>query len=495
MTLDPHAPVIVGVGQITHRAAGLDDALEPSLLMARAIERATADAGLAGVPSPDALRVVGLLSWRYRDPARFVATELGISPRECGLSTMGGNSPQTLVNTTAGEIQRGEIDLVILTGAEASRSRQRARKAGVDLPWTKVADDVAPDRVLGEDLQMNHPGEIARRIAAPVQIYPMFETAIRAAAGESVEEHQAKIATLWAGFSAVAADNEYAWIREPKSAEQIATPGPTNRMIGFPYPKLMNSNNDVDQGAALIMCSAAKATELGIPRDRWVFVHSGSDCHEHAFVSERWDFADTPAIRAGGRAALDLAGVGIDDVGIVDLYSCFPVAVQLGAASLGLNLNRQLTRTGGLSFAGGPWNNYVMHAIATVVADVRNAPDEWALVWANGGYATKHAFGVYATHPPANGFRHAYPQAEIDALPRRTLAEPADAAGPTTIDGYSVMHDRDGNPEMAIAACQTPTGQRAWGTSADVALATAMCDGEWVGRAVTLTDDGTLHAE
>ncbi len=287
---------------------------------------------------------------------------------------MGGNSPQTLVNTTAGEIQRGEVDLVILTGAEASRSRLRARKAGIDLPWTVAADDVAPDRVLGEDLQMNHPGEIARRIAAPVQIYPMFETAIRAAVGESVDEHQTKIATLWAGFSAVAADNEYAWIREAKSAEQIATAGPTNRMIGFPYPKLMNSNNDVDQGAALIMCSAAKAIELGVPRDRWVFVHAGSDCHEHAFVSERWDFADTPAIRAGGRAALDLAGVGIDDIGIVDLYSCFPAAVQLGAASLGLSLDRQFTRTGGLSFAGGPWNNYVMHAIATVVADVRNAP-------------------------------------------------------------------------------------------------------------------------
>ena len=74
------------------------------------------------------------------------------------------------------------------------------------------------------------------------------------------------------------------------------------------------------------------------------------------------------AFELGGRRALEMAGLTIDDVAIVDLYSCFPSAVQLGAQSLGLDINRQLTRTGGLSFAGGPWNNYVMHSISTVVA-------------------------------------------------------------------------------------------------------------------------------
>ncbi len=495
MTVDPRSPVIVGVGQITHRADGFDDALEPSLLMARAIERAAADAGLAGVPNPDALRVVSLLSWRYRDPARFVAAALGIEPGERGLSTMGGNSPQTLVNITAGEIQRGELDLAILTGAEAWRTRRRARRAGVELGWTAVDDDVEPDRLLGTDLDMSHPAERARGLVMPVQIYPMFESAIRAAAGTSLDAHQQAVSELWARFSEVAAGNEYAWIRQARTASEIRTPGPDNRMIGFPYPKLMNANNDVDQGAAVIICSADRAAALGIPGDRWVFVHAGADCHEHPYVSQRWDFADTPAIRAGGRAALELAGIGIDDVAIVDLYSCFPSAVQLGAAALGLGLDRQLTRTGGLSFAGGPWNNYVMHAIATVVADVRRAPDEWALVWANGGLATKHAFGVYAGRPPAHGFRHASPQQEIDVLPRRQPAEPADAAGPAPIDAYTVMHDGDGNPQTAFAACRTPDGRRAWGTSTDADLAAAMCRGEWVGRTATLTDDGTLRVD
>ena len=365
MSLDPRTPVLIGAGQFVHRATGLDDALDASAMMCEAIRSAAADAGLADVPDPDSLRVVALLSWKYGDPAWVVANQLGLNPRETAVTTMGGNSPQTLVNGTAIEIQRGDLDLAILCGGEAWRTRMRARKAGVEMDWPKSPPDQVP-RLLGDDLEMNHPGERALHIGMPVQVYPMFETAIRAAAGRTVEEQQRLSSELYAKFSEVAAANPYAWIREAKTADEIRTPSATNRMIGFPYPKYMNSNNDVDMGAALIMCSVEKAEALGVPRDRWVFPHSGADCHEHNYISNRWSFAETPAVELGGRRALDLAGVGIDDIEIIDLYSCFPSAVQLGAQSLGISLDRQVTRTGGLAFAGGPWNNYVMHAIATV---------------------------------------------------------------------------------------------------------------------------------
>ena len=279
------------------------------------------------------------------------------------------------------------------------------------------------------------------------------------------------------------------------SAVDIRTPSSANRMVGFPYTKCMNSNNDVDMAAALIMCSADAAGRLGVATDRWVFPHSGTDCHEHAFVSHRDTFARTPAVEIGGQRALALAGVGIDDVALIDLYSCFPSAVQLGAMSLGLDpyvADRQLTRTGGLAFAGGPWNNYVMHAIATLMAELRDGADEYGLVWANGGYATKHSFGVYSAVPPANGFRHESPQAEIDALPRRQVAEPAGAAGPATIEAYTVMHSREGAPEHVISTCLLADGRRAWGLSDDPHTAAAVCDGEWVGREVTLDPEGLL---
>ena len=133
-----------------------------------------------------------------------------------------------------------------------------------------------------------------------------------------------------------------------------------------------------------------------------------------------------------------------------------------------------------------------MHAIATMVGDLRAQPGELGLVWANGGYVTKHSFGIYSTEPPTGGFRDDQPQAQIDALPRRELAEAGDAAGPATIEAYTVMHSRDGEPETAIATCLLADTRRAWGISSEPGLATAMCDGEWVGHDVELTDAGVL---
>jgi acetyl-CoA C-acetyltransferase len=493
VALDPRLPVLVGAGQVVHRAADLSEGRDPLDLMADAARAAAADAGLVDVPAVDSIRVVALLSWRYRDPARLLGDALGLAPAETVLTTVGGNAPQTLVNATAAEIQRGDLDAVLVAGGECWRTRTRARRAGAVLPWRTPPEGMRPSRTVGSDEPLSHPDELSLGIAMPVQIYPMFETALRAAAGEGLDDHQSRVADLWARFSAVAAANPFAWSRRALTADEIRTPGPANRMIGLPYPKAMNSNNDVDMAAALLMCSAEKARALGVPRDRWVFLHAAVDCHDTPFLSHRADLHSSPAAAIGGRRALELAGLDVDDVGIVDLYSCFPSAVQIGAAALGLGLDRPLTRTGGLSFAGGPWNSYVLHAVATMMSDLRQRPGEHGLVWANGGYVTKHAFGVYGTEPPPDGLRtDDAVQRGIDALPRRGLAVGEDAAGPATVEAYTVMHHREGRPETALAACRRADGRRAWARSGDEATAAALCAGEWVGRPVTIDAAGRL---
>ena len=174
-------------------------------------------------------------------------------------------------------------------------------------------------------------------------------------------------------------------------------------MISWPYTKLMNSNNMVDQGAALILTSVEQATRLQIPAERWVYPHAGTDAHDTSAIAERDELHRSPAIRIAGARALELAGLGIDDIDYVDLYSCFPSAVQVAAAELGLRLDdpaRPLTVTGGLTFAGGPWSNYVMHSIATMAELLVANPGRRGLITANGGYLTKHSFGVYGTEPP-----------------------------------------------------------------------------------------------
>jgi acetyl-CoA C-acetyltransferase len=494
--LDPRTPVIVGTGQRNQRTDMGDASLEPVDLIVEAARTAADDTGSSAIVGAiESVRILSLLSWRYRDPGALVAERLGAPARHTAVTQPGGNMVQSLVNQTAREIADGKVDIVLIGGAEAWRTRMSFRSAGERPEWT-VQDDAVPEaEVIGGAFEMIHAAEMARGIVMPVQVYPMFEQALRIAAGRSIDEHLVRISELWARFSEVAASNPNAWIQRSYTAEEIRTAGPDNRWIGFPYPKLMNSNNAVEQGAALLICSVEAAERLGVPRDRWVFPHSGTDAHDTAAVSTRGDLHTSPGIRAAGRQALDLASVGIDDIGHVDLYSCFPSAVQIAAQELGLptdDASRPLTVTGGLSFAGGPWNNYVTHAIATMVDRLRANPGDVGMCTANGGFITKHAIGIYSTEPPAQGFRWANAQAEADAS-----TSPRDVAtehyGEVVVEAWTVMHNREGDPENGFAAVLLPDGRRAWGTTQDQEILKAMTVEEFAGREAHLSPDGSLH--
>jgi acetyl-CoA C-acetyltransferase len=490
--LDPRTPVLIGAGQLTNRVDRGDATLEPAAMMAEAARRAADDAraGTGLLASIDSVRVVMLLSWRYRDPGLAVARRIGADPADTALGSVGGNTPQALVNEACLDIQEGRTDLVLLCGAEAWRSRMAARMQVGSLGWEEQDAAVEPARTIGGEFQMSSPEEIDRGIQMPVQAYPLFEQAIRIGLGRSVGEHLVAVSELWARFSEVAARNPYAWIQEPKSPEEIRTPSADNRWIGFPYTKLMNSNNNVEQSAAVLLCSVERADALGVPRDRWVFPHAGADAHDRVFMSNRADLRTSPAIRIAGREALELAGAAIDDIAHVDLYSCFPSAVEISAAELGLGLDRDLTVTGGLSFAGGPWNNYVLHSIAAMAGLLRDDPGTLGLVTANGGHIAKHAIGVYGSEPPAAGYRHSTPQAEIDAEPGREVC--GDPDGEAEIESWTVMHDRSGAPERGILPCLLDDGRRAWGVTNDPDHLQLLLTDDVAGRRVELRPDGQV---
>jgi acetyl-CoA C-acetyltransferase len=308
-----------------------------------------------------------------------------------------------------------------------------------------------------------------------------------------VAEHRTRLGLLYARFSEIAAANPHAWNREVRTAEEIAEASADNRMVGLPYTKRMNSYEMLDQAAALLCCSAEKAEALGIDHDRWVFPHSGAEAKD-PYVSVRRSLHESPAMIAAGRTALALADTDVDAVAHLDLYSCFPSAVQLAARAIGVapEDDRDLTVTGGMSFAGGPWNNYVTHAIASMVDVLRADPDALGLVSANGGLASKEAFGVYGSVPPPQGFRLGHPQGEVDDRVLRELT--TDHEGHVVIETYTVMHDRDGSPSLAIASTLTADGERAWATSADESVLSALvADEEFVGTAAHRTAAGDLQ--
>ncbi|HEX2562623.1 MAG TPA: acetyl-CoA acetyltransferase, partial [Acidimicrobiales bacterium] len=489
--LDPRTPVLVGVGQWNNRVDRGETPVEPADMMAEALRRAAADSGAGDrvLCGADAVRVVSLFSRRYRNAARLVAERIGARPRDEAVSPMGGNEPQVLVARACLDIAGGDADTVLVCGAEAWRTRTRTARD--ELGWTTQDVSVPPARLTAPEVALAHPGETARHVYMPAQVYPLFEQALRHAAGRSVEEHLTHLGELWARFNAVAVTNPHAWIREPMTPEQIRTPAADNRWICWPYTKLMNSNNAVEQSAALIVCSAERAEALGVARDRWVFPLAATQAHDTFAVSHRSDLRSSGAVRLSSRRLFELAGLGVDDVAHVDLYSCFPSAVQLGAAEIGLPLGRRLTVTGGMSFAGGPWNNYVTHAIATMAEVLRGDPGAVGLVTANGGYVTKYALALYSTEPPAGGFRWADVQDEVDALPRRELAEDVDGAA--TVESWVVQHDRSGRPERALVAALLDDGRRAWASSDDADTIGELCSGaEQIGRTVKIAPDGAL---
>ncbi|MGI8664260.1 MAG: acetyl-CoA acetyltransferase [Acidimicrobiales bacterium] len=494
MPIDPRTPVLVGGGQLNQRDG--DGSLEPVDLIVAAGRLAAREAGNGKLlESIDSVRIVSMLSWRYRDPGTLVAERLGATPRHTAYTGPGGNTPQSLLNGAARDIASGRADIVLIGGAEAWRTRMRLRGADQRPEWTVEDETAAPTEMLGGELPMAGEAELRRGIVLPVQLYPIVEQAMRIAEGRRVEDHIVRISELWSRFSEVASGNPNAWSRQAYSAEAIRTPTPDNRWIGWPYPKLMNSNNMVEQGAAVLVCSAAAAEAHGVPRDRWVFPLSGTDAHDTYAFTERAELHRSPAIRVAGRRALALAGVDIDDVGTIDLYSCFPSAVEVAANELGIAIDdpsRPLTVTGGLTFAGGPWNNYVTHSIATMATRLRSASTgSLGLVTANGGFLTKHAIGVYGTAPPTDGFRHEDVQAEVDEAP--TTESISEWEGTVTIEAWTVMHDRSGSPEVAFAAVRTPEGARTWGISRDADVLTTLLTEDVAGSKASIDAEGSLR--
>jgi len=456
-------PILVGAGQVTQRDVEPAAADEPLGLLVRAARLAAADArgGDALLAAVDAVAVANIICWRYGNAPRLLAERIGARPALEWYSTVGGNTPQWFVNEMAERIADGRVGVALLAGAEAMRTMLRGQRSGARLAWT-VGGDGEPT-VVGDRREGTTSQENAHGLQLPTQVYPIFENALRAARGLDLATHRERLGALCARLSAVAAINPHAWFPVARTAEEIVTVSPSNRMIAFPYPKLMNAIIEVDQGAAVLMTSTGRARVLGIPEDRWVYLRGSGDAQDHWFVSERPSLARSPAIRVAGARALAAAGARIADVRHLDIYSCFPSAVQMGRDALGIAEDdpRPLTVTGGLPYFGGPGNNYALHAIATMADRLRADRGALGLVTALGWFVTKHSVGVYSTTPGDGPWRRESPasyQGEIDREPTPPFAE--HPSGPATVESYTILHDRDGGPMRGIVVGRSSEGRR-----------------------------------
>lgn len=482
-------PVIVGVGQVTLRDQQWPDVLEPLDVACEAASHAASDAGLADLERVDRLVVPPILGWDYGNAPGLIARRLGIDCEQIQLKA-GGNTPQEGLNAAAEALSAGRIEMALLVGAECEAAKKAAARAGHEVEWARSRESLpSPEE------HLSHPYELMRQAILPVHVYPLFEPALRVAAGRTPEEHVAWLGRTMSRFTEVASRNPHAWFREVRTPEELVVPTPGNRMISTPYTMRLNSFMAVDQGAAVLLTTAGTAAELGIPESRWVWLWAGADCTDVWYFSEHVAYDRVLAMHTCAREVIDGSGIGIDDVEYFDLYSCNVSVVQLAAEALGLDQDdtRPWTVAGGLPYAGGPWNNYTTHAIASMVDTLRESDGSLGIVTGNGGFLTKHSFGLYGARPPGREFHRNDGAADTAAIletPHPKLEE--NPTGRGTIEGYTVPYGRDGTPERVLALVRLDEHRRTLLNSWDPAVATAFTAGEWYGREVEVAPEHTF---
>tara|TARA_R110001606_G_scaffold12355_2_gene53912 strand:+ start:630 stop:2144 length:1515 start_codon:yes stop_codon:yes gene_type:complete len=487
-------PVLVGVGQSLSQwdgTNGPDGAPSPLSLMVDASKAALADAGAAGIADAiDTLAVVRIFEdsiGRAPHPHGHntnlpgtLARDIGAKPAHLIYETVGGQSAQALVNEMAARIHAGEAEVALISGSEANRASKGARRHNVEINWADGDDAAYEDRGMGPMMLTRE--EIKHGLIAPAYFYGLFENAIAAREGRTRSEHRRAMAELFQPFSAVAAKNPYSQFPVEHSVDFLSTPSRENYEYADPFLKWFIAQDAVNQGAAAILMSESKADELGIPKDRRVYLHGGGEAGDN-HISVRPKLDGSWAMEQATSRALTQAGVTADDIDHFDLYSCFPCAVFSSTAAMGIDWKtdpRPLTLTGGLPFFGGPGNNYSLHGIAEMAHTLRAAPGDLGLVLANGGWMTKEAAGVYSTEKP-KAFRPVAPAAKA-----KTEVEIHQADGEGTLETFTVTHGKAG-PEAGIIFARLADGRRTIAKASPAALAVLREEASPVGRKVTIT--------
>ena len=471
-------PVVVGVGQsINHDDDDLA-ASEPVALIEAAARAAGDDSAVDLLAQADVVEIMGVGSWWYDDLPGLVAQRLGaeVALGRRRMLPTGGETPLRALDVAAARIAAGDARVVLLAGAEGTRALTRAKRAGVEIPWTQPSAP-RPEWTLGPELA----GAQALGIERAFDAFPLYEHALRAVEGRSFADAQTESARLWAGLSRVAAANPYAWSRDLYDEAFLAATSAGNRMVAYPYTKHLVANPFVNQGAALLVTDTDTARAHGIPEDRWVYPWGGAGADEPTDPRARDHYAHNRALEAAVQITQALTRTRVDDYDAVELYSCFPVMPKLTARTLGLATGTPdampVSVTGGLSFAGGPGSNYLTHSLAQMVLRLRESGGT-GFLHGVGMFNTKHHCVVLSARPSPRGEYPAVPHDPAEVRPPLYDPVPVDDnyEGPVTIETLSVRFGRDGAPERGVVLGRGSDGQRVGARLVDADTLGALTD-------------------
>ena len=439
MNVPSDTPVVVGVAQVVNRPGDGFAEQSATALMLEACRRALDETGAAhrlGAIVDEVLVPHG--TWPESDPGRAIADAVGAADARSIRSEL-GVAQHALISRAATGVQSGRIRAALVVGGENRWSEVAAAKRGAPSPVpARAAAADEPDEVLAPAGWPIAQVEIDRNLTTAAHQYAILESAYRHHLGISVERRLQQLGAQWERMAEVATRSETAWNRAGMTAQEIVEPSPSNRLIAAPYRKHLVTQWNVDQAAALVLTSVGVARELGVPEDRWVFPLVVAISDDLTPVCERAELHRFPGAAITARAACGSAGVSPDDLSAVDLYSCFPIAVEVQAQEMGLGLDRPLTITGGMTFSGGPFNNYSLQGAAAMVEHLRRSgPGDVGLTTAVSGFLTKSAVTLWSTAARSR-FEAIDVSVAVAGVTERRQVE-ADLTGAAVIVGATVI--------------------------------------------------------
>ena len=431
-------PVVIGISSVQQKGAfdNLDEAL---IMMDTAVKEAVEDTGNDSIKNYiDEIRIPKGF-WKYRDPGKWIAKNNHFKKIPKTFVTKIGILQQSLINDACNQIEQGEIDASIILGGEARYKKLRSVIENKIFEETELTDN--PDFYVKATEDLYGDEEIQELGAMAVGYYGVIETAFRNFAEESIHDHRSNIAKMYEKFSQIASKNKSAWLDKPYSAEEISTSSKKNKMISYPYNKFHCTSWNVNQSAALIICSEELANDLNIKEEKRVYPIASSENNHMIAIQQRPKLYESLGMKLAAKKIKEYEKKLNIDLDAYDLYSCFPVAIKMFIKALKINEDKPLSVTGSMAFAGGPLNSYVLHSTVEMIKKIRVGEVNFGLITGVSGMMTKQSFCIWGNEYK-KGFLY-HDVTEKAALFEEPTKLSKETEGICTIIGYTFFEAKD----------------------------------------------------
>jgi acetyl-CoA C-acetyltransferase len=471
-------PVVIGINSL-QQTGNFNDLDEALVLMELVTQNALLDS-----TNPDIAKYIDEVQvpkgfWKYRDPGRWIAERNGFSAAKTSVTKI-GVLQQNLINSACDKIISGEIRASLIVGGEARYKKIRALIEDKEFFETDLS--INPDYYVKakDDLHIKEEEDHLGLMA--VGYYAILESALRSKKNLNINQHKQYLGKMYSEFSKIAAANPDGWSQKEFSWQDIALANKKNTLQALPYNKLHCTSWNVNQASAMILCSEELADTLNVPDSKRVYPLASSETNHMIAAIQRPNLIEPIGLKLAAEYILNICKQNNIKPNTYELYSCFPIAVQMFAEALGLGADKKLTVTGGMSFAGGPLNNYMIHSTVKMIDEIRQNFEKIGLVTGVSGMMTKQAFALWAKEPLIN-----FTSKDVTdnaAVLEKPISISKLENGLGKVIGYTILPKNQKDEEKAVVYIEDINGDRKVLISYDKATLQNMGEEEWVGKSV-----------